>query len=94
MARRVGDKGIIISIGAHPINYKILVKNIRLNELKNVIPLKVVAWDNKCEIELFNADKLGRNGVKRDFGLGYIMANAMLLDAMVKHYALGKKLIA
>lgn len=43
--RKVGEKGLIIAIEPHPISYKLLMLNLRLNRITNVIPIRVAISD-------------------------------------------------
>jgi FkbM family methyltransferase len=51
-AKRIGPKGKIISIEADPKNFDMLNRNIKLNELENVITLNYAASSNKSKVNL------------------------------------------
>lgn len=51
-AYKVGDEGLVIAIEPAPANYLFLLKNIKLNNLNNVIPLNVAAWSSNCTLSL------------------------------------------
>jgi predicted RNA methylase len=38
-SKRVGENGKVVAIEAHPGNYEMLKRNIKLNKLTNIIPL-------------------------------------------------------
>lgn len=80
IAKIVGDNGLVIAVEPCPENYMTLKENIKLNGLKNVIALKMAAWNKKCKIKLFIGDKGGLHSLKKDFGLGYIVVQADALD--------------
>jgi FkbM family methyltransferase len=80
ISKIVGENGLVIAIEAHPENYKTLVKNIKLNGLKNIIALNVAAWNKECKLKLFNGEKNGQHSIKNDCGLGYVTVKAQALD--------------
>jgi FkbM family methyltransferase len=51
-ANIVGDKGKVISIEPEPQNFDLLVKNIRINNLTNVIPIRRGVWSVKDRLSL------------------------------------------
>jgi len=52
-AKRVGPTGRVIAIEPDPENFKILKKNILLNQLSNVEPLECAAYSAKKNLKLF-----------------------------------------
>jgi FkbM family methyltransferase len=52
-AKRVGPSGKVIAIEPDPENFKILKKNISLNQLSNVEPLECAAYSAKKKLKLF-----------------------------------------
>ncbi|MBI2542869.1 MAG: FkbM family methyltransferase [Candidatus Aenigmarchaeota archaeon] len=54
ISNQMKDNGRIISIEPHPDNFKILEKNIEINELKNITPLNLACWNKKDSLKLFN----------------------------------------
>jgi len=42
-SRFVGKKGLVVALEPHPINYRLLTYNIKLNKATNVVPFKVAA---------------------------------------------------
>jgi FkbM family methyltransferase len=52
-AKRVGPTGKVIAIEPDPQNFKILRKNILLNQLSNVEPLECAAYSAKKKLKLF-----------------------------------------
>jgi len=80
IAKIVGENGLVIAVEPHPINYKTLLENIRLNGLKNVIALNIAAWSENRKMTLFIGDKTSLHSTKKDFGRGSIIVNAKALD--------------
>jgi FkbM family methyltransferase len=52
-SKRVGPKGKVIAIEADPSNFEMLNKNIKLNNLTNVIPLNYAAYSKESRIRLY-----------------------------------------
>jgi FkbM family methyltransferase len=52
-SKRVGENGKVIAIEAHPGNYEMLNRNIKLNGLTNVIPLNYAVYSKETKIKLF-----------------------------------------
>ena len=56
IARELGDLGNVIAIEPERKNFKFLLKNIRLNNLKNVYPMKLACLDRSSELKLYLSD--------------------------------------
>jgi FkbM family methyltransferase len=84
VAKIVGENGLVIAIEASPINYNVLLKNCRLNNIRNVIALNIAAWKSNGELKLFIGDVGGHHSVKLNFGLGFIKVSAKALDNVLK----------
>ena len=52
VAKIVGDEGRVIAIEPEPDNFALLLKNIRANELENVIPIQKGVWSKKDKLKL------------------------------------------
>lgn len=63
----VGDKGTVIAIEAHPLNYKVLNDNIKLNHLKNVKTFNIAAWNKVGKYTFYEGISSGRHSLKNDF---------------------------
>jgi FkbM family methyltransferase len=90
LAKVVGDKGLVVAIEPHPENFQILQENIRLNALKNVIPLNLAAWSGEGRLRLFIGDRRDHHSLKRDFGRGSIVVKAAALDNVLSGLRLEK----
>jgi len=60
-ARTVGKSGLVVAIEPDPENFRILKWNIRINRLRNVIPLRVAVADFNGYAKLY-IDKIGKGG--------------------------------
>ena len=52
-SKRVGTNGKVIAIEAHPGNFEMLNRNIKLNQLTNVIPLNYAVYSKETKIKLY-----------------------------------------
>jgi FkbM family methyltransferase len=52
-SKRVGENGKVIAIEAHPDNFEILNRNIKLNKLTNVIPLNYAVYSKETKLKLY-----------------------------------------
>mgnify|MGYP001770791491 CR=1 FL=1 len=83
VARIVGNEGLVIAIEPMPEHFKELVRNIRLNGFRNVIPLNIAAWKEEAILKLYLSGS-GRHSVKYNHGLGFIKVKARPLDAVLR----------
>ena len=56
-SKRVGAQGRVVAIEAHPENFEMLNRNIKLNQLTNVIPLNYAVFSKETKIKLYLPDK-------------------------------------
>src|SRR5919112_3966830 len=87
-SKRVGTKGKVVAIEAHPGNFEILNRNIKLNQLTNIIPLNYAAYSKEAKIKLYVPDEesgytiyhtlLERTGKK------FVEVNANTLDYLLQ----------
>src|SRR5918996_3920552 len=52
-SKRVGAQGKVVAIEAHPGNFEMLNRNIKLNQLTNVIPLNYAVYSKETKIKLY-----------------------------------------
>ena len=52
-SKRVGAQGKVVAIEAHPSNFEMLNRNIKLNQLTNVIPLNYAVYSKETKIKLY-----------------------------------------
>ncbi len=53
VSRLVGEEGRVIAVEPEPQNHACLLKNIRLNRLHNVIPVKKMLWSRTVSLNLY-----------------------------------------
>lgn len=80
----VGRKGLVIAVEPHPLNFYCLIKGIQLNNLKNVIPLNIAAWDKNQKIKLFIGEASGGHSLIKNSNMGYIDVEGRRLDDVLK----------
>ncbi len=56
-SKRVGAQGKVVAIEAHPENFEMLNRNIKLNQLTNVIPLNYAVFSKETKIKLYLPDE-------------------------------------
>jgi len=84
MAKIVGEKGLVIAIEPHPRNYKALLNNIFINNIRNVHAVNIAGWNKDCEIEMFIAPVSGNHSLKLNYGKEKIIVKAKPLDEIIK----------
>ena len=52
-SKRVGTKGKVVAIEAHPGNFEMLTSNIKLNQLTNIIPLNYAVYSKETKLKLY-----------------------------------------
>src|SRR5215212_9091343 len=52
-SKRVGTNGKVVAIEAHPGNFEMLNRNIKLNQLANVTPLNYAVYSKETKIKLY-----------------------------------------
>src|SRR5215210_2856512 len=52
-SKRVGPNGKVVAIEAHPNNFEMLNRNIKLNQLTNVVPLNYAVYSKETKIKLY-----------------------------------------
>jgi FkbM family methyltransferase len=90
VAKILGGSGLVIAIEPHPGNYKHLVENIKLNDLRNVIALNVAAWSEECELKLFVGDMHGHHSLMKNFGRGFFVVHAKPLDKVLEELGISR----
>lgn len=89
MGKKIDNKGKVLAIEPHPDNFKILQRNIELNNLKNVTALNLACSNKKGNLQLF-LDEDGTGGhstiksKKTKTGNNKIWVRAETLDSIIK----------
>jgi FkbM family methyltransferase len=83
VAKIVGEGGLVIAIEPSPENYHVLVRNVRLNDLRNTVALQIAAWEEKGQLQLFKSRYLTGQSLKRNHGLGSITVKTVSTDDIV-----------
>lgn len=65
-ANLVGTTGKVIAVEAHPSNFGMLLKNVRINSLENVVPVNVAAADYEGHVKLHTGKKSGWHSIMSD----------------------------
>ena len=80
-SKRVGANGKVIAIEAHPGNYEMLNRNIKLNGLTNVTTLNYAVYSKESKVKLFLPDE----------DLGYTMHHSVMFNYLSSKYLLQGK---
>ena len=83
-AKKIGSKGKVIAIEPDRDSFAFLVRNIKLNKLRNCIPLNVAAYHADCEVSLFMGPYSAQNSIKEDFQKGSYKVKARALDNVLR----------
>jgi FkbM family methyltransferase len=80
-SKRVGANGKVIAIEAHPGNYEMLNRNIKLNGLTNVTTLNYAVYSKESKIKLYVPDE----------EFGYTMHHSIMFSYLSPKYSLKGK---
>lgn len=81
VARQIGDNGRVVAVEPTPVTFRILKQNIRINDLRSIIPLKIAAWHKECVLQLFVVDNYSCNNILGDrYSLDNVKIRARRLD--------------
>ena len=87
-SKRVGTKGKVVAIEAHPGNFEILNRNIKLNQLTNIIPLNYAAYSKETKIKLYVPDEESGYTIYHTLmertGKKFVEVNANTLDYLLQ----------
>ena len=50
VSKIVGSTGLVVAVEPHPENFRVLKRNIKLNNLKNVVAYNLAAWNKICTL--------------------------------------------
>lgn len=76
-AKSIGQYGKVLAVEAHPYNYKLLCKNIKLNELLNTVTLNCAAFSEEIsKLRLYLPDEQ----------LGYTMHHSLMSGYLASKY--------
>lgn len=86
LGRRINNRGKVIAIEPDHDNYNVLLKNISLNQLKNVIPINVGIWKEKDKLKLYNLDNknTGMRSIIPDKEKSWSIVDVNTLDNILK----------
>ena len=88
-ARMVGGEGRVVAVEPDKDNFEFLIKNIKLNDLENCIPLNVAAGSTDGEIILFSGPNSAENSIKQDFGKGSSKVPVKAMDNILAENKIG-----
>jgi len=81
---KIGKEGRIIAIEPNEDNFRVLVQNLKLNQIKNCIPLNIAAYNSDVELQLFVGSDSAKHSVKENSSRGSQKVNARALDNVLR----------
>ncbi len=82
-AKAVGERGLVISVEADPLDFQRLKENTRLNNFNNVVLCHVAAWNSDTTLRFFKGHHSGHHSLKINWRLGYFTVPARTLDSVL-----------
>jgi len=76
-SEEVGDSGLVIAVEPHPNNFRILKENIRLNGLRNIIPLNFALNNKEGKVTIMG------EGVDAKIGVRGYLIDAVTFDSIL-----------
>jgi len=88
-AAKKARSGLVVAVEPHPLNYRLLLRNIHANQVGNVIPIQAALWRKSGELKLFLSKSSEMHSVIRNPALRYyIRVHAKTLDELVEDLSL------
>lgn len=84
----VKNTGKVIAIEADPITYDKLTKNIKINNLKNIIPVNVAAFSEKKVVKLYRTSMASTNSLKNTGTSEFVEVEATTIDEICMNLGL------
>lgn len=84
LSKIVGPHGLVAAIEPHPENFRVLKQNIKLNDLKNVVPYNLAAWNEECTLTFFAGDSSAAFSAEKYNYRRSMIVQAIPLDAIVR----------
>jgi len=89
-AKKVCTTGLVVAFEPHPDNFKFLLENIKLNQLKNVIPLNAALWSSRGTIRLYLGPHSGTHSAVLFHTDQWIEVPTQTLDNVVRELSLSR----
>jgi len=85
-SKLVSKKGKIFAIEADPNTFEKLKKNIKLNNLENVIPINIAIYNTKKNMKFFKSELSVSNSLLSQEGKNSINIQAEILDNVIQEF--------
>jgi len=79
----VGPEGLVVAVEPHPENFRLLKRNIKLNNLKDVVAYNWAAWNKTCTLRFSVGDSSAAFNVEKHYNRGSIIVQAKPLDEII-----------
>jgi FkbM family methyltransferase len=90
VSKIVGPDGMVIALEPNPENFKALKRNIKLNNLRNVVAYNVAASNKTGPLKFFAGDDSACFSVENRYSRGTVTVKAQLLDEIVNELNLNR----
>jgi len=84
MARKLKGDGMVLAFEPHPVNFKYLLVNLRLNGLSNVLPFNMACYSSNGCLDLYVAQESSLHSLILPRSEGKIKVKACTIDFMVE----------
>ena len=84
MARKLKGAGMVLAFEPHPVNFKYLLVNLRLNGLSNVLPFNMACYSSDRCLDLYVSQDSGLHSLILPRSERKIKVKACTIDAMVE----------
>lgn len=87
-SKRVGEEGLVIALEPDPNNFRMLCKNIKINECKNVIPLNSALGSYNGKIKLYLCPWSGGHSTVQKHGKDdrWVMVQVRTLESLCREF--------
>jgi FkbM family methyltransferase len=80
----VGDEGAVVAMEPDPSNFVVLKKNMKLNNLRNMVAFNLAAWDKQCKLQFLVGSTSANSNVDRySYGHGSIWVQGERMDNLL-----------
>jgi len=91
VGKKVRKNGKVLAIEPEEENYKLLLQNIKINNLTNITPLKLACLNKDIKLKLYLKDNdRGGHSIKEQFGGKYQKVKGQKLDTIIKNLKIEK----
>lgn len=90
LASQQAKMGKVIAIEPNMESFNLLVENIKLNKIKNVIPLRMAISNKKCKVKIYQGSTSHIDSIFKKRSKHFYIVNSLTLDSIFKKMHLKK----